>query len=383
MSRRLEAQTAVLTYRVERALKGAIGATVEVKTAPNGAACGIEAPVGTRAGLVLDRRGGAWHGHLCWQFAPEDLIAAAALPAPNGRWPAAMYVGGRFGPARTIALDANGRTLGYGVGSGTVQHAACPGGRRVVELVERGSNLAVAVRELPMFWLVREQRLPRREYGVASLQCVDPLGERLAVFSSGPDARGLLAQITPRGVAVLWRGKAFYASFWRNVAFVQAHARGGTRIVRIDLRTGTAKTLGTVRPWGLYELVPNATGTLLAGDSYKEGIGDPRLVVIDLSRRPISARTIPLGADPVGETLWLTGDTFAYLVDGTMRTYGASLRPTGRIPGWTAADGVVVGRKAYGVTHGGALIRADLATRKVRVIRRLPGTPQIIASASR
>jgi hypothetical protein len=43
----------------------------------------------------------------------------------------------------------------------------------------------------------------------------------------------------------------------------------------------------------------------------------------------------------------------------------------------------VVGRKAYGVTHSGALIRADLATRKVRVVRRLPGAPQIIASASR
>jgi hypothetical protein len=373
-----------MTFSVERAVKGNIASSVEVLTPNNGAACGIETTVGRRIGLFLWREDGQWKGMLCWQVPAEDLLAAAALPAPNGRWPVAMYVGGRFGPARTIALDAKGRTLAYGVGSGSVrQHAACPGGRRVVELVQRGSGLVVAVRELPTFWLVREQRLPRREYGVASLRCVDSLGERLAVFSSGPDGRGLLAQITPRRVTTLWRGKAFYASFWRNVAFVQAHARAGTRIVRIDLRTGAAKPLGTVRPWGLYELVPNAAGTLLAGDSHKEGIGDPRLVVIDLSQRPITARTIPLRADPVGSTLWLTRDTLAYLIDDTMRTYTASLRPTGRIPGWDAADGVVVGRSAYGVTHSGGLIRADLATRKIRLVRRLPGKSELIVSATR
>jgi hypothetical protein len=373
-----------LTFDVERAVKGKIGSSVDVVTANNGAACGIELPIGYRTGLFLMRDGGRWTGTLCWQVSPEDLLAAAALPAPNGRGPTAMFVGGRFGPARTIALDAKGRTLGYGVGSGTVQHyAACPGGRRVVELVRRGSGLVVAVRELPMFWLVREQRLPRREYGVASLRCVDEFGERLAVFSSGPDARGVLAQITPRRVTTLWQGRAFYASFWRDVAFVQVLVHNGTRIVRVDLRSSAAKSLGTVRPWGLGALVPNGAGTRLAGDSYKEGIGDPRLVVIDLSPRPISARTIPLRTNPIGSTVWLTADTFAYLTKNSMRLYTASLRPRGRIAGWTAGDGIVIGRKAYGVTHGGALIRADLETRKVRVARRLPGTPSVIVSATR
>jgi hypothetical protein len=77
VSRRLEAQAAVLTYRVERALKGAIGATVEVKTASNGAACGIEAPVGTRVGLVLDRRGRC--------LARPSLLAVRARGPRRGR----------------------------------------------------------------------------------------------------------------------------------------------------------------------------------------------------------------------------------------------------------------------------------------------------------
>ena len=125
--REVDQGRAVLTFSVERAVKGSIGDTVEVTTANNGAACGIETPVGQRVGLFLDRSGNRWVGHLCWQVSPEDLLAAATLPAPNGRGPAAMFVGGRFGPARTLALDTKGRTLAYGMGSGNVlQHSACP-----------------------------------------------------------------------------------------------------------------------------------------------------------------------------------------------------------------------------------------------------------------
>jgi hypothetical protein len=137
---------AVLTFSVERAVKGRIGETVEVTTADNGAACGIESPIGQRVGLFLDRQANRWFGHLCWQVSPEDLLAAAVLPAPNGNGAPALFVGGRFGPARTLALDARGRTLAYGMGSGNaLQHSPCPGGTRVAELVQRGSGHFVAI----------------------------------------------------------------------------------------------------------------------------------------------------------------------------------------------------------------------------------------------
>ena len=142
VSRRQVDQHAVLLFSVERALKGSIGGTVEVSTASNGAACGLEAPVGTRVGLVLERRGGAWHGYLCWQFAPEELLAAALpLPPPNGRGPVALIVGGEFGDVRLMALDARGRTLAYGRGGGRAGLVSvCPGKLRLAELAYTGSG---------------------------------------------------------------------------------------------------------------------------------------------------------------------------------------------------------------------------------------------------
>ncbi len=295
-----------------------------------------------------------------------------------------MFVGGRFGPARTLALDTKGRTLAYGMGSGNVlQHSACPGGTRVAELVQRGSGHVIAIRELPALWLVREQRLPSREYGVASLRCVDPRGEKLALFSSGPDARGLLSQITPRSVTTMWRGNAFYASFWKQLAYIQVHARGGTRIVAVDVRTGSSRSLGTVRADGLKELTPNAAGTLLAGDSYKEGIGDPRLVVIDLAHRPISARTIPLPTDPLGSTHWISRNRLAYTGGDAIRIYTSALRLTGRVSGWTGGSSALVGGTVFGPDQNRALVSASLPSGPVRVVRRLPGRADSIDSAAR
>jgi hypothetical protein len=295
-----------------------------------------------------------------------------------------MYVGGRFGPARVIALDAKGRTLAYGVGSGNVrQHAACPGGRRVVELVERRSELVAAVRELPTLRLMREQRLPEHDYGVASLRCIDAFGDKLALFSSNPDARGILEQITRQRVTRLWSGPAFYASFSGKIAIVQAFGRSGTKLVSVDLRTGRASVLGSVRATGLYELSPNAAASRLVGTSYEEGCRTApcaHLVVVDLRPRP-RARRIPLPTECCGSARWITGDRFAYAGDGAIRIYTKWLRLTGRIAGWSASEPVVLARTVYGVRHGGALVRVTLPSGPVRVVQRLPGTPELITAS--
>jgi hypothetical protein len=181
----------------------------------------------------------------------------------------------------------------------------------------------------------------------------------------------------------MWRGTAFYASFWKDRAYVQVLHRAGTRIVAVDLRTGISTPFGTVRADGLHELTPNAAGTRLAGDSSKEGIGDPRLVVIDLTRRPISGRTIPLPTHPVGSTHWITGDTFAWVGGDAIRTYSSALRLLGRVSGWTAGNAAVIGRTAYGVSGNGALVSAQLPAGDVHLVRRLPGRAGLIVSGTR
>jgi hypothetical protein len=58
---------AIYRFRVERRLKGTLGRTVEVVSANNGAACGLEVVKGQRVGLLLRRVQGRWHSSLCEQ----------------------------------------------------------------------------------------------------------------------------------------------------------------------------------------------------------------------------------------------------------------------------------------------------------------------------
>jgi hypothetical protein len=58
---------ALYRFRVERRLKGTLRRTVEVVSANNGAACGLEVARGQRVGLLLRRERGRWHSSLCEQ----------------------------------------------------------------------------------------------------------------------------------------------------------------------------------------------------------------------------------------------------------------------------------------------------------------------------
>jgi len=70
-------------YQMERAVKGDIPAgTVDVWSARSGVSCGLETPVGERAGLLLRRQDSRWASSLCEQTDPDALEQAAPAPAP-------------------------------------------------------------------------------------------------------------------------------------------------------------------------------------------------------------------------------------------------------------------------------------------------------------
>jgi hypothetical protein len=71
---------ATLELAVERRVKGDLGERVQVVTAAQGAACGIEAAPGTSFGLFLTRSGDTWRAGLCDQASAADLAAFPAIP---------------------------------------------------------------------------------------------------------------------------------------------------------------------------------------------------------------------------------------------------------------------------------------------------------------
>jgi hypothetical protein len=74
LERRVEGDSAILVLRVEQVYKGDIENRVEVATPLDSAGCGIDAPVGERLGLLLDREGGVWHSGLCSQVDPSAFL---------------------------------------------------------------------------------------------------------------------------------------------------------------------------------------------------------------------------------------------------------------------------------------------------------------------
>lgn len=382
--REVDQGRAVLTFSVERAVKGKIGKTVEVVTASNGAACGIETPVGQRIGLFLLREGGSWHGHLCWQVSAEDLLAAAALPAPNGTGPAALYVGGRFGPARTMALDAKGRTLAYGLGSGpTDLLSPCPGGQRLAEM--SGSELAI--REAPSLRAVRTRRvqLPGKRIPVA-LQCEDSAGSSAVVFAEWPlgDApfRSAIYRITSSRIRAVWQGTAHLSSLTPGTAYLNAGA-AAKRLISVDLQTGRVTHL-TRRPVSA-SVVPDATGRRFAGVEYLL-LERSRVVLLDLTSKPPTIRIAPLAAPEVlGEIHWLAHKQLVFLpLDrrDTARVLDLQLNTRSRFR-WIAGDTTLVGSTVFGVNTNKTLVAAKVPFGSQRVVRHLPGRPEVIVAASR
>ena len=383
VSRRQLEQQAVLEFTVERTLKGSIGRTVEVRIAANGAACGLEAPIGTRVGLVLERRDGAWRGYLCWQFAPEELLAAALpLPPPNGRGPVALVVGGEFGDVRLIALDTRGRTLAYGRGSGRAGLVSvCPGGQRLAELAYTDSGTTLVVRSTRTLRILRRQAVRFRGQRYAQrLECEDGTAASAIVFAHSP-AKAVLYRLRASGVRAIWNGAAFDAEIASTRAYLSA-GKSGRNLLRVDLATGRAKRLATL-PGPTTALTVDEDGMLIAGVQASPGRFS-RVVRVDLTRGSVKVRSarVPTSQGQ-GQVFWLpTGRLlFVPAYGNSGRVLDDALRTRSQFR-WTAGTAALVGSRVFGTDISVALFRVELPSGPMRIVRRLPGRPTIIVAAT-
>ena len=72
----------VMTFEVDTVLTGELPGFVDIVTAANGAACGIEAPVGSRVAVFASEEGGRLTSSLCATTDPDTAINALGPGSP-------------------------------------------------------------------------------------------------------------------------------------------------------------------------------------------------------------------------------------------------------------------------------------------------------------
>jgi hypothetical protein len=400
----------IYTFEVAEVFKGDIGQRVEVHSAASGASCGFEIAPGEAIGILLDRQRGNWQSGLCGQIEPGKLRAAAApLPAPDGRPPAALVIGGSFGEARLLTVDRHARTLAYGYGAGlTTQLSICPGGNRLLELVEDDPGPSrLALRELPGLRLVWERDLPRQPPSISaqSVQCLDGTGTGYVFASNGGDPSwsptATLLRVSPTTTKVLYRGAARSITFGPDVGYVNA-GRWGEAIGRINLRSGKVTQLLT-GPRYMTRLVLGPDGSALAtqvwGDDLTRAPGEdpngsrpPRAVVIDLKPSPPRVRTAILdranqtqtGRSVWGHMVWLDADRLGFFpapgAHPRAHIFDSSLRELGGFDNWAASTSLLVGEVIIGLGQG-RLTTAALPNGPTRAVEQLQSAQTIAMAA--
>ncbi len=170
-------QLADFHFEVEASLKGEIGDAILVKSASDGAACGIELPVGERAGFLLtqDPIDGEWQGNLCWTMDADRLLAAAeGPPEPVQGSPPHLIVSSQMGDAGVLALDRDGQVVGYGEGPPPPLVSACPDDET---FIGTGDNATIRVWSFTNLDVVGEYPLdPQGSPWVRNLICAGPGG---------------------------------------------------------------------------------------------------------------------------------------------------------------------------------------------------------------
>ena len=378
----VDEQTSIFTFEVETAVKGTFGAEVDVRSASNGASCGLEVDFGQRIGLFLDAADdGAWTSGLCSQIDPDVLLQAAQpLPAPDGAGPVRFVVGGNLGENRLMALDRKGRTLAYGLGDGYARDVdVCPGATRALEAVTRGRRAQLVMRELPSLDVVRTITLAEtRRPWIPHAECLSANGGRLLAVERHK-AEYWVHQVTGTTDRVAWHGHV------RDVEIQDGHAYviDGRELFEVDLRTGRLEPVAPI-PAHVQGITISPDGTRIAGFVFGrfEGTTQTSSRVVGIRIADGETTWFSVGVYAAGEVAWVNAGTIAYLPGGADDQHvwlldADTMRSVGGFDGWYAADSVVVGGTAFGIGWG-QLARAGLDAGDVRLVRGFDGPETLV-----
>jgi hypothetical protein len=287
---------------------------------------------------------------------PGVRDAAAGLPPPNGRGRVHLLVGGSFGPARVLALDAAGRTLAYGSGTGTtIALAVCPGARAMVEVTSAG---LLAVRDLSTLRVRREVPLRLRAHEFPSAVACRDAAARTSYVFAWRAATARIIRIRGQAELSIFRGAGVEGAFAKGFAYVAARRRG---ITRVNLATGRHRVVSRL-PADL--ALPSPDGRSVAAITDRG-----RLAVVGLS--PRRARLGP-PVRTVTRPVWIDARRVAWVEDsGRVELYDSAFRRVGGFAGWRAIGATVAAAERLFGVGSGILQTARLPRGPVRTLRDL------------
>ena len=365
------------TFSVDEEVKGTFEDTVEIETASNGAACGLEVAIGQQTGLFLTGSDAAgWSSSLCQQIAPDELRdAAAPMPEPNGEGPIRLIAGGNWGDMGLFALDSEGRTLMYGKrASGSSVIDVCPNSRFFIEVPWGGENRWV-VRRVSNFEVVDVVSLPRN---AGPQDCLAEDASEVLVYRvryDEPTSRSKLYRYHDGDLDLLYEGTSIWFTVIGDHVYL-TEGRYGRNVRVLDLATGKKTFIARV-PRYAQSIAVSPDESLLAttGSAGQSEL----LTVIDRSRDNRLA-TKDHGEGMAGELYWLDNETLAYLPGGYDNTEAKVFDPSLNVvrvldgPWYTLAEDFL-GDVAYGAGWGG-LYRAPLPDGPSELLREFP-SPEI------
>jgi hypothetical protein len=329
-------------FSVDEPVKGAIpSGTIDVWSSFSGASCGLETPVGERAGLLLERDGDRWTSNLCSQADPDVLIRASQpLPPPDGVPPPAVLVGTTHGPGRLVSLDGRGRIVGYGAGAGNVSDIGfCSGDRLLAEAYSSPDassyhNPGVAIRSTSDLTVVWERFLPssgERYTAVGDVACRQQeggAGEVLAIvveqFSTGTTVQHqarILAVGRSGEPRRLWEGDATGGTFSADgTSAYLSRGPDGRQLLHVDFTDVSRPAVRTLAPLpadvGTLALSPDGRRIATTTSSSWTSAGSPpaiKAVVVDLGVSPptVTEADVASGSGGTYSALWAGADRIA------------------------------------------------------------------------
>lgn len=177
-------------FAVEQWVKGDLGSDITVLAPNQGSACGFEAPLGMRVGVLLTVSNGELHGNLCTTVDADLLLAGDRPLTFDGSGAPAFLIAGPHGSTRLMLLDAEGGLLATAPDEeGWLHHVAlCPAGQVMVELVEdrlvvRSTSDLSEIRRIDLDGLPYEVAVP-------GLWCRDPAGDSIWLGTETWDSEG-------------------------------------------------------------------------------------------------------------------------------------------------------------------------------------------------